>query len=159
MPPVVQCEVDLYPHRAVAAGSVCLVSTGSHFPSHVACLVSPISAIARRMPTQDPQACRWHIEPCEMAVNVREFFRVFLPKTFSILPIERLVLQASSAKGVACEVNELLESQNQCCMTQWAERVDIHTCETLCLASEKYRIGLMASKFQNFRAKYVPRPP
>ena len=42
-----------------------------------------------------------------------------------------IVLQASPAKDVACKISERSESQNQYCTMQWAERVDIHTCETL----------------------------
>ena len=42
-----------------------------------------------------------------------------------------VVSRASPAKGVACEISKRSERRNQCCTTQWAERVDIHTCEAL----------------------------
>ena len=56
-------------YRAVAVGPVSLVSTGPLFPSPMAYLASPISAIARWMPTQGPQPYTWHLETCEMALS------------------------------------------------------------------------------------------
>ena len=44
----------------------------------------------------------------------KDFFRVFFSTTF-LSSSERLVTQALSVKGVACEIRKWLESQNQCC--------------------------------------------
>ena len=50
-------------YRAVAASQVSPVSTGPLFPSLMACLVSPISAIAWQTPIQGPHAhsTRWEV--------------------------------------------------------------------------------------------------
>ena len=83
-------------NRAVAAGPVSPVSTGPLFPSLVACLALPISAIAWRTPTQHSEAHRYYVETCEMAANsATELFRE------SSNNFLKLVLQASPAKGVA----------------------------------------------------------
>ena len=69
-----------------------------------------------RVPMQSPQAHKWHVKTCEVAVNnVKELFWVFFPTTFR--PYKRMIIvqQATSVKGVACEISERLESQNQCC--------------------------------------------
>ena len=63
------CSDDGSSRRAVAVGPVSPVSTGPLFPSLVACLALPISAIAWRTPTQHPEAHRYHVETCEMAAN------------------------------------------------------------------------------------------
>ena len=73
----------------------------------------------------------------------------------SILPSEQLVSQASSVKDVPCKITEQVESWNQCCTMQWAERVDIHTCETRSSGHQEalywpincLRSHLIASKF------------
>ena len=88
------------------------------FFSLVACLVLPISAIAWQTLTQGSQA-------------VDSAFRVFFPTTFCSFKQTNVLSQASPAKGVACEISKQLGSQNQCYITRWVERVDIHTCETL----------------------------
>ena len=135
------------------------------FPSLLACLVLPISASAQWTPMQGTQAHRRHFESSKMAANsVKELFRVF-QQQLSILPSERLVSQASSAMGVACKICERSESRNQCCTTQWAERVDIHTCETQlsylreALALNGLRSNLIASKFQKFSEGTCPQTP
>ena len=62
--------------RAIAAGPVSPVSTGPLFPSLVACLALPISAIAWQTPTQRPEVHRYNVETCEMAANsATELFR------------------------------------------------------------------------------------
>jgi len=82
--------------RAVAAGPVSPVSTRPLFPSLVACLALPISAIAWRTLTQHPEAHRYHVEICETAANsATELFRE------SSNNFLKLVSQASPAKGVA----------------------------------------------------------
>ena len=48
----------------------------------------------------------------------------FLSNNLLVLPSNQIVLQASSVKDAAFEITELHT-------TQWAKRVDIHTCETL----------------------------
>ena len=83
----------------------------------------------------------------------KNLFRVF--QQLSVLPSEELVLQASSAKGVACEISEQSEAQNQC---NGAERIVIHACKTLSSGLREalfwpkncLRSKLTASKFQNF---------
>ena len=104
--------------RAIATNLVSPVSTGPLFPSLMACLVSPISAIAQWMPMartqRDLLSTRW------LQTVWKNLFRVF--QQLSILPSKRLVLQASPVIGVACEVSKRSESQNQCYMAQQAER-------------------------------------
>ena len=74
----IRCERRFVPRLDNKAGPVSLVSTGSLFPSLVACLALPINAIARWMPTQGPQPHRWHVETCDMAANnAKEPFQVF----------------------------------------------------------------------------------
>ena len=111
--------------RAIAASLVSPVSTGPLLSSPVACLASPISANPWWTPTQGPNHTGAMLKLVRWLRTVRKFLRVRSSKRMII------VSQASPAKGVACKISERLESQNQCCMTQWAERVDIHTCETL----------------------------
>ena len=82
----------------------------------------------------------------------------------SVVLSERLISQASSAKGVACTIKRITGKSNRCCTTQWAERVDVRKCETLpCrLASEKHRIcpkwSQMQSHSQNFPEDHPPDP-
>ena len=77
--------------RAIAAGLVSLVSTGPLFPPLVACLALPISAIARRTPTQCPKAHRYHVETCEMAANsATKLFRKSSFQQLSVLTIGQL---------------------------------------------------------------------
>ena len=139
--------------RAVAASPVSPVSTGPLFPSPVACLASPISAIARW----------WHVGTCEMAANsAKVLFRVF--QQLILLPSERLVSQASSAKGVACEISERSESRNQCCTTQWAERVNIHTLlcgfrEASYWPKNSLRSNVITSKFPKLSGGPCPQIP
>ena len=116
--------------RVIATSLVSPVSTGPLFSSPVA-LASLVSTIARWTPTQGPKAHRWHVETCKMTANSAKNSFGFSFQQLSILPSEQLVSQASSGKGVVCEISEQLESQKQYCMIQWAERVDILTCETL----------------------------
>ena len=72
-----RCRLSTYV-RAVASGPVSPVLTGPLYPSLVACLALPISDIAWQTPTQHPEAHRYHVETCEMAVNsATELFREF----------------------------------------------------------------------------------
>ena len=99
--------------RAIATSPVSPVSTGPLFPSPMACLASPNRANARRT----PMACTQRGD-CMLKVNARwpqtvqkNLFRVF--QELSVFQSEQLVLQASSAKGVACEISKRLEGRNQ----------------------------------------------
>ena len=72
--------------RAVAAGPVSPVSTGPLFPSLDACLAPPIIAIARRTPTQRPQAHRYQVETCMMAVSsATELFDELFSQQLAVL--------------------------------------------------------------------------
>ena len=114
--------------RVVATSSVSPVSTGQLFPSLVACLELPISAIAHQTPMQGPpstQVTCWNLrDGCKQC---KKYSSKFSSQQLSVLPSKQLVSQASSAKGMTCEISEQSESRNQCCTTQWAEMVDIHT--------------------------------
>ena len=102
-----------------------------------------------------------------MAANSAKESLLSLPTTFR--PSKWLVSQASSAKGVACEISKQSESRNQCYMAQWAERVDIHACRTLLSglweasfwSKNGLRSNLIASKFQTFSwgGSMPPDPP
>ena len=82
-------------------GPVSPVSTGHLFPSLMACLASPISAIAQWTPTQCPKAHRYHVETCEIAANSgTELFRESSFQKRSVLTSKSLVSQASPVKGV-----------------------------------------------------------
>ena len=110
--------------RAISTSSINSVSTIPLLPSLVACLVSPISAVARLTPTQGLQSVQvmcWSLrDGCEPYEKLS--FRVFFFQQLTVLPSEAL-----SGKGVVWEISKQLESQKpgQCCMMQWAERVDI----------------------------------
>ena len=128
-------------YRAIAAGPV---STGSLFPSVLACLSSPINVMAQGTPTQAPHAHNMHIDgsnatcfkTCEMATEWKSLFWDFLMSFFLIQVIP-------------------LGSQTD------AGKVDIYTCRCL---SSGCRFGpkmvseaLRASKFQAFTGgTYVP---
>ena len=74
----------------------------------------------------------YHLETCEMAANsVKELFQVFLSKILHSSKRTIVVLQASSVKGVACEISEPSESQNQCCTTQLEDFIHV---KLYCLA-------------------------
>ena len=94
-----------------------------HFFPHpwLACCRQINSAIAQRTPTHGPQVHSWHAETSEMSSNNFPFFH--FGKRTMVVP------QASPATGVAHEVSERSESQTS--TTQWAEIVDVYTCETL----------------------------
>ena len=162
-------ETESFPgkaYRAVATGPVSPVSTGPLFPSPMACLASPNRANAQRTPMARTQRGdmlknykRW------LRTVWKNFFGVF--QQLSILPSERLVSQALSAKGVACENSERSESRNQCYMAQRAERVDIYACKTLSSGLREtsfwskngLRSNLIASKFQKFSGGACPQTP
>ena len=55
------------------------------------CLVSPISAIAQRTPTQGPQLYMWHVETCDDC----RLFGVFLVITFSIPLLSSTIVQGT----------------------------------------------------------------
>ena len=104
-----------------------------------------------------------------MAANcAKELLWVFLLTTFCFSKLTIIVSQASSEKGVACEIREKSESQKQCCTTQWAERVDIFIHVKLDLLSglqeasywpkSGLRSNLIVSKFQSFLRKHALRP-
>ena len=95
------------------------------------CKALPISAIARRTPLQGPQAHRRH---CEMAANsARKFFRCFFPTTFRSSRRPIIVSKALSTKGDLRDLQTI--GKPKPVSTQLAERVHIHTCETLSLRS------------------------
>ena len=116
--------------RAVAAGLLSPVSTRPLFPSFVAYLALPISAIAWRTPTQRPGAHRCHVETCEMAANsATELFHESSLQQLSVLVTERRVSQASPAKDVvSADKRTGSKTQHQWCTTQWAKW---HSYETL----------------------------
>ena len=81
--------------------------------------------LARQTPTQDPHAVT-HMAG-DMLKLVRwlpslqnDLFRVFLSTTFHF-----------SKQIISLDGCRRLESQNQCCMTQWTEKVDMYTYETV----------------------------
>ena len=116
-------------------------------------LMSPNRTSARRTPMACTQWGDMLKHNLRWLQTVRKnLFRVF--QQLSILPSERLVLQASFAKGVTLEISERLESRNECYMAQWAERVDT-SCKKKTLSSGLREASfwpknsnLMASKFQ-----------
>ena len=69
-------------YRAVAAGPVSPVSTGPLFPSPVACLALPISAIVWRTPTQRPEAHRYQLKLARWLRTVQQNCSASLPTTF-----------------------------------------------------------------------------
>ena len=84
-----------FPMTPVAAGPFILsMIPVSPFPSPVACLASPISAIAWRTPTQGPQAHRSLLTAVEKKNSSKSSFN-----NFSLFQAN----EASSAKGVACD--------------------------------------------------------
>ena len=86
--------------RAVATGLVSPVSTGPLFPSPIACLASPNRANAGRA----AMACTQCGDMLKHNTSAKESLLSLLT-TFFLLS-ERLVSQASSARGVACEISE-----------------------------------------------------
>ena len=104
--------------RAVVTSPVSPVSTGSLFPSPIACLVSPNRANARQMPMARTQCG-------DMLQHNTRWLRDRVFQQFSVLSSEQ------SVKGVACEISEWSENRNKCCMVQRAERVDVHARKTL----------------------------
>ena len=61
----------------------------------------------------------------------------------------------TSSKGVVCKIHKRSESWNQYCMTQWAESLDIHICETvnwptksIILTQNGLRSNSIASQFR-----------
>ena len=128
-----QAQSRVWSSMAVATSLFSPVSTGPLFPSPVACLALPISAIAWWTPTQGPQANRWHVETCKMATNSVKL------RTLQSLPSNNFpFFQANnySLISLICEGcglwDQLMiaESQNQWWTMQWTERIDIHTYET-----------------------------
>ena len=66
-----------------------------------------------------------------------------------------LKLAPNGAKGVVCKIHKRSESWNQYCMTQWAESLDIHICETviwptksIILTQNGLRSNSIASQFR-----------
>ena len=122
--------------RVVAAGPVSPVSTGPLFPSLVACLTLPISAIAWRTPTQRPEAHRYHVETCGMAANsATELFR----ESFDNFLFLRLVSQAS-CEGCGFWPISKLDRKPDTIGVRRNGQNGIHV-KLCCLASEKHRIG------------------
>ena len=72
----------------------------------------------------------------------------------------RLVSQASSAKGDACGISEQFRSQNsiRCCMAQSAETVDVYACGSLS-RSIIFAHDLRACEVQNFPGTYPYADP
>ena len=62
------------------------------------------------------------------ANSVKELFWVFLPKILCSSKWTVVVSPASSVKGVACEISEPSESQNQCCTTQLEDFIHVKLC-------------------------------
>ena len=121
--------------RVVAAGPVSPVSTGPLFPSLVACLTLPISAIAWRTLTQRPEAHRYHVETCGMANSATELFR----ESFNSFPFLRLVSRAS-CEGYGFRPISKLDRKADTIGVRRNGQNGIHV--KLCrLASEKHRIG------------------
>ena len=82
---------------------------------------------------QHPEVHRYHVETCEMAAN-SAVPRVF--QQLSVLTSERLISQASPAKGVVSANKRTgLESRVQ---RNGQNGIRVKHC---CLASEKHRIG------------------
>ena len=131
----------------------------------MAYLALSISAIAWETPTQRPEAHRYPVKTCEMAVNsATELFREssinfpFLQANdySRNLHLQRVWLSADKWTGS--------ESWHHWCTTKWAEW---HSCETLLFglreASYWPKIGLrsnlIAPKFQNFPGGACPQAP
>ena len=122
--------------KAIAASPVSPVSTGPLFPSLVACLTLPISAIAWRTHTQRPEVHRYHVETCEMAVNsATELFR----ESFNNFPFLRLVSRAS-CEGCDFRPISKLDRKANTIGVRCNGQNGIHV-KLCCLASEKHRIG------------------
>ena len=144
--------------RAVAAGPVCPVSTRPPLLRAHSCLAWYVRTRPPKHTGDLLKLARW------------QTVRKTLFQQLAVLPGERLVSQALSAKDVACKtVSERSESRNhadQYCTMQWAERVDIHTCkissslqETSYWAKNSPRSNLIASGFPpKFLGSIPPGP-
>ena len=132
--------------RAVAAGPVSPVSTGPLFPSLVACLALPISAIAWRTPTQRPDASlasqthfrkrggsgsglrdypeshRYHVETCEMVANsATELFRESSNNPTFLQANDSLASFTCEGCGFRPISEQDRNGVDHWCTTQWAE--------------------------------------
>ena len=122
--------------RVVAASSVSPVSTGPLYSltCGLHCQLAPL-LIGR--PCKAPKDTSDMLKLERWLQTVRKNSSKSSSQQLSIFPSKQLV------SGVDCKISEPSESRNQCCTTQWAEKVDIYTYNviwTCCLASEKHRI-------------------
>ena len=136
-------------------------------------MYTPIFSFANRRSLAHPRlAWRYQIGPMldERTLRNTRWLRTvrkYLFRVFNNFPFFRLVSQASSAKGAACEICEWSESRNQCYAAQCAERVDIHACKTLSSGlldrasfwpKNGLRSNLIASRFKNFSGDMIQTP-
>ena len=104
--------------RTVTAGPVSPVSTRPFFPPLVVCLALPISATARRTPTQRPEAQRYHVETCKIAAN--SVTKLFCKSSFQRLSALTIRLHLRRV-GLSANKQTRSESRHHWCTTQRAE--------------------------------------
>ena len=131
------CSLACY--RAVAAGPVSPVSTGPLFPSLVACLALPISAIAWRTPTNAPKHIGTMLKCARWLRTVQPNCSASLPTTFC--SYKRMISLASfTCEGCGFRLISKLDQKANTIGVRRNGQNGIHA--KLCrLASEKHRIG------------------
>ena len=153
--------------RAVAAGTVSLVSTRPFSLTRGLLGVANYCQCSADVHTSGPQAHRWRVETCKIAANhAKDFFQVFLPTTFHSSK-RTISLRSLICEGCGLRDKRIIGKPNCCCMTQSTERVDICRCETLSyglweasyLPKNALRCNLIAFTFQNFPGDHAPGPP